>query len=79
MCLRAGQYGDRIPVEAIFSAPIQTGTRAHPAPYTMDTGSSPGVKRTERDVDYSLSSTEVKERVVVYIYYLSGPSCFIQG
>jgi hypothetical protein len=30
--LRAGQSGDRIPVEAEFSAPVQTGPGAHPAP-----------------------------------------------
>jgi hypothetical protein len=36
--------GDRIPVEARFSAPVQTGPGAHPASYTMDTGSLPGGK-----------------------------------
>jgi len=29
---------------ARFSAPAQTGPGAHPASYTMDTGSFPGVK-----------------------------------
>ena len=42
--LRAGRSGDRIPVEARFSAPVQTGPGAHPASCTMDTGSFPGVK-----------------------------------
>ena len=42
--LRAGGSGDRIPVEARFSAPVQTGPGAHPASYTMGTGSFPGVK-----------------------------------
>ena len=43
--LRAGRSGDRIPVEARFSAPVQTGPGAHPAFYTTGTGSFPGVKR----------------------------------
>ena len=37
--LRAGQSGDRIPVGARFSAPVQTGPGAHPASCTMGTGS----------------------------------------
>jgi len=37
--LRAGRSGDRIPVEARFSAPVHTGPGAHPASYTMGTGS----------------------------------------
>ena len=41
---RAGRSGDRIPVEARFSAPVQTGPGAHPASCTMGTGSLPGVK-----------------------------------
>jgi len=35
--------GDQIPVEARFSAPVQTGPGTHPASCTMDTGSLPGV------------------------------------
>jgi len=31
--------------EARFSAPVQTGTGAHPASCTMGTGSFPGVKK----------------------------------
>jgi hypothetical protein len=42
--LRAGRSGDRIPVGARFSAPVQTGPGAHPASSTMGTGSFPGVK-----------------------------------
>ena len=42
--LRAGRSGDRIPVGARFSAPVQTGPGAHPASRTMGTGSFPGVK-----------------------------------
>jgi hypothetical protein len=42
--LRAGRCGDRIPVGAWFSAPVQTGPGAHPASYKMGTGSFPGGK-----------------------------------
>jgi hypothetical protein len=37
---------------ARFSAPVQTGPRAHPASYTMGTESFPGVKRKGRGVDH---------------------------
>ena len=40
----SGRSGDRIPVGAIFSAPVQLGPGAHPASCTMGTGSFPGVK-----------------------------------
>ena len=40
----AGRSGDRIPVEARFSAPVQTGPGAHPDSCTMGTGSFSGVK-----------------------------------
>ena len=36
---------------ARFSAPVQTGRGAHPASYSMGTGSSPGVKRPRRGLD----------------------------
>jgi len=36
--------GNRIPVGARFSAPVQTGPGAYPASCTMSTGSFPGVK-----------------------------------
>jgi len=37
--------GDRIPVGARFSAPVQTGRGSHPASYTMGTVSFQTVKR----------------------------------
>jgi len=39
-----GRSGDRIPVGARFSAPVQTGLGADPASCTMGTGPFPGVK-----------------------------------
>jgi hypothetical protein len=42
--LRAGRSGDRIPVGARFSTPVQTGPEAHLASCTMGTGSLSGVK-----------------------------------
>jgi len=33
--------GDRIPVEARFSVPVQTGPGAHPISYIMGAGSVP--------------------------------------
>jgi hypothetical protein len=44
--------GDRIPLGARFSAPVQTGPEVHPASYTMGTGSFPRVKRPGRGVDH---------------------------
>jgi hypothetical protein len=42
--LRAGRSGDRIPVGARFSPPVQTGPGTHPVSCTMGTGSFPGVE-----------------------------------
>ena len=69
-CLRAGRSGDRIPVGARFSAPVQTGPEAHPVSCTMGTGSFPGVKRPGCDADPSPPfSAEVKNRVELYLHF----------
>jgi len=52
--LRVGRSGDRIPVGARFSAPVQIGPVSHLAYYTMGNGSFPGVKRPERGVEHPL-------------------------
>ena len=60
--LRARWSGDRIPVGERFSAPVQTGSGAHLASYTMSTVSFLGVNRPGRGVDHPLTySAEVKE------------------
>ena len=41
---RPGRSGERIPVGARFSAPVQTGHEAHPTSCKMGSGSFPGVK-----------------------------------
>jgi len=67
-------------VKAIFSAPVQTGPRAHPAPYTRCTVSFPGIKLPERGVDHPPpSSTEVKERIELHLYYPYEPSWPVLG
>jgi hypothetical protein len=50
--LRAGRSGVRIPVNARFSAPVQTVPVAHLTFCTVGTGSFSGVKRPERGVDH---------------------------
>jgi hypothetical protein len=65
---------------ARFSAPVRTGPGAHPASYTMGTGSFLGVKRSRRRVDHPPpSNAEVKERVELYLYSHSGPSWPVLG
>jgi len=62
------------------SAPVQMAPEAHPASYTMGTGSFPGVKRPGRGADHPPpSSTKVKERVELYLYSAPGPSWPVQG
>jgi len=53
---------------------------AHPASYTMGTGSFPGVKQPGRDVDHPPPSRgEVKEGVDLYVYSSFGPSWAVLG
>jgi len=78
--LRAERSEDRIPVGEGFSAPVQTGSEAHPVSYTVGTGSFPGVKRLRRGVEYPPpSSAEVKERVQLYLYSPFRPSWTVIG
>ena len=48
---------------AKVSVPVQTGPEAHPASYTMGTGSCPVVEGLRGGVDHPPSSAKVKERV----------------
>jgi len=69
-----------MPVGARFPAPAQSGPGAHPASYTVVTGSFPGSKRPGHGVDHPPpSSAEVKERVELYLYSPSGPSLPVLG
>jgi len=62
--LRGERSGDRIPVGARFSAPVQTGSETHPDFFTIGTGSFPGVQRPGCGVDHPpTSSAGVKGRV----------------
>ena len=52
-----------------FSARVQTGPVAHPAPYTMGAGSFTGVKRSDYSPKHPpASSPQVKERVELHLY-----------
>jgi hypothetical protein len=65
---------------ARFSAPVQTGSEAHPASYTMGTGSFLGVKRPGRGVDHPPpNNVEVERRIELYFYSTSGPSWPVIG
>jgi len=48
--LLAVQTWDRIPVRAIFPAPVQADPGTYPASYTVGTGSFQGAKRPGRGV-----------------------------
>jgi hypothetical protein len=68
--LRAGRFGNRIPVVARFSVPAQTGPGAHSASCTMGTGVFPGVE-SGRDVTlapHPLLMPRSKNRVELYLY-----------
>jgi len=77
---RAGRSGDRILVGTRYSAPIHTSPGAHPASYTVDTGSFPGVKQLGYNIDHPPPcSAEVKERIQLCLYSTSGPSWPVIG
>jgi hypothetical protein len=81
--LRAGRPWDRIPVAAKFSAPVQTGTGAHPISYAMDTLPFPGVNRQGRGVNQPPTNLQDCQRKIkalalhslwvkfTFIYYLN--------
>jgi len=65
--LRNGRTEDRVPVEARFSAPVQTSPDVHPAPYSM--GLSRGQSgRGVALITQPTSSAKFKERVQLYLY-----------
>jgi len=79
---RYGLNGPGIEIRwwAGFSAPVQNSPGAHPASYTMGTGSFPWVKRPERGVENPPPySAELKERIDLYFYSPSGLSCPLVG
>jgi hypothetical protein len=59
------------PSWARFPAPVQTGSGAHPASYTMGTGSFPGVKRPERSVDHPFPSSACTGLNFIFTFILS--------
>ena len=82
--LDLSDLGDRTcstnPVRVRFSAPVQTSHGAHPASYTMGTGSFSGVKRPGHGVDHPPPSTaKVEGRVELHICSPSGPSWPVLG
>jgi len=67
--LRGGRSGDRIPVEAKFSAPAHTSPGFHPASCTMRTESFSGLK-SGRGVTLTPHPFQChgQERVELYLY-----------
>jgi hypothetical protein len=63
--LRDGWSGDRIPVEARFPEPVQTGTVAQPASCTWGTGSFTGVKLSGRGVAHPHLQPRWKKDLVI--------------
>ena len=75
---RYGPDGPRIESRwgARFPAPVQTGHGAHPVSYTMDNGSSPGVKRPGRGVDHP---PHLAPRLMKRWSYTSTPHLDLRG
>jgi hypothetical protein len=72
--------GDRMPVGARFSAPVQTDTGAHPASLQWVTDPLPGGKEAgEWRWPLTPPSAKVKERVELYLYSPCGRSCHVSG
>jgi hypothetical protein len=61
---------------ARISAPVQTGPGVHPASYTMDTGSLPGLKRPGRGVDHA---PHLEPRLKKEYSYTSTPPLGLRG
>jgi len=74
--LRSGRSVDRIPLDAQFSASVQIEPEAHPASYTMGTGSFSVVKRPGRGVDLPL---HLAPRLKKECNYISGPPWPVLG
>jgi hypothetical protein len=65
-CPRDGWSGDRIPLGARFSAPVQTGTVAQlSSSYALGTGSFTGVKRPGSGVAHSHLEPRLKKEHVI--------------
>jgi len=75
-----GRSWDWLGVGARFLAPFLTSPGAHPASYTMGTGSFLGVKQPGRGIYHPPpSSAEVKERVGLNLYSPLGPLWLMLG
>jgi len=60
--------------------PVRAGSGAHPASYTVGTGSFPGVKRLGSGVGHPPpSSAKVKERIQLYLHSTPGPLWPVTG
>jgi hypothetical protein len=69
----ATRYG--LDGSGIESVPVQTGSGALLASYTMSTGSFPRVNPVGHGIEHPPpSSAKVKERVMLYLYSTFGPS-----
>ena len=82
MKYRVRENTKKIPVEARFSASVQTGSGAHPASYTTGTGSLSGVMQPGRGLDNSLPSISlppppgfVPSSMVNFTFYLPFVFC----
>jgi hypothetical protein len=76
----ATRSGDRIPVGARFSAPVQTDPGAHRACYTIGTGSlSRGYIGRDLELTTHPHLVPGLKRVQLYLYFPSGPSWPVLG